>query len=252
MTKQHKATPEHWAYAETCAPEDFAGYACILELRGRVEALEAGQHPPQDKLDRLIALDRDDPTATNLAARPLLEKVARMADCIDQRTVSEIIAISNQAEAWLNGNPPRQPVAIEPRGCPTPGTCSCVEPAAQPEPAAPTDEALANFSGWFCRNYPGPDTIIHKPEWHAPKVFRAAADAIARYGTPAIQPVPVSERLPGPEDCDGDGRCWMLYRSTSMNRTATWSFAHSRCILDAPYTHWLPANSLPTPESPND
>ena len=61
---------------------------------------------------------------------------------------------------------------------------------AQPEPVAPTDEALANFSGWFCRNYPGPDTIIHKPEWHAPKVFRAAAYAIARWGTPAIQPVP--------------------------------------------------------------
>ena len=57
---------------------------------------------------------------------------------------------------------------------------------AQPAPVAPTDEALANFSGWFCRNYPGPDTIIHKPEWHAPKVFRAAAYAIARWGTPAI------------------------------------------------------------------
>ena len=62
MTKQHKATPEQWAYAETCAPEDFAGYACILELRARIEALEAGQQPPQDKLGRLIALDRDDPT----------------------------------------------------------------------------------------------------------------------------------------------------------------------------------------------
>jgi hypothetical protein len=60
---------------------------------------------------------------------------------------------------------------------------------AQSEPVAPTDEALANFSGWFCRNYPGPDTIIHKPEWHAPKVFRAAADAIARYARPTIQPV---------------------------------------------------------------
>ena len=51
------------------------------------------------------------------------------------------------------------------------------------QPVVPTDEALANFSGWFCRNYPGPDTIIHKPEWHAPKVFRAAANAIARWGT---------------------------------------------------------------------
>jgi hypothetical protein len=66
---------------------------------------------------------------------------------------------------------------------------------AQSEPVAPTDEALANFSGWFCRNYPGPDTIIHKPEWHAPKVFRAAADAIARYARPAIQPVPVASEV---------------------------------------------------------
>jgi hypothetical protein len=66
-------------------------------------------------------------------------------------------------------------------------------PTPQRKPEPPTDEALANFSGWFCRNYPGPDTIIHKPEWHAPKVFRAAADAIARYGTPTIQPVPVAE-----------------------------------------------------------
>jgi hypothetical protein len=60
---------------------------------------------------------------------------------------------------------------------------------------------LANFSNWFCRNYPGPDTIIHKPEWHAPKVFRAAAYAIARWGTPTIQPVPVSEDCFN-DDCD--------------------------------------------------
>jgi len=61
---------------------------------------------------------------------------------------------------------------------------------AQPEPEGLTDEALANFSDWFCRNYPGPDTIIHKPEWHAPKVFRAAAYALARWGRPAIGTVP--------------------------------------------------------------
>jgi len=70
---------------------------------------------------------------------------------------------------------------------------SCVDQAmdnaraalAQPEPQGPSDEALASFTAWFCRNYPGPDTIIHKPEWHAPKVFRAAESAIARWGRPA-------------------------------------------------------------------
>jgi hypothetical protein len=65
-----------------------------------------------------------------LAARPLLEAVARMADRIGQHTVGEITAISNRAAAWLAENPPGQPVAIEPRGCPAPGACSCVEPPA--------------------------------------------------------------------------------------------------------------------------
>jgi hypothetical protein len=62
---------------------------------------------------------------------------------------------------------------------------------AQPEPEGPTDKALASFTAYFCRNYPGPDTIIHKPEWHAPKIFRAAADALARFGRPAIEPLPL-------------------------------------------------------------
>jgi hypothetical protein len=41
MTKQHKATPEQWETIEKYA--DSVGYACILELRARVEALEAAQ-----------------------------------------------------------------------------------------------------------------------------------------------------------------------------------------------------------------
>ena len=57
-------------------------------------------------------------------------------------------------------------------------------------------------------------------------------------------PVPVSERLPGPEDCTAQGWCWVLYQGF-----ATWT-------LEPPlgqdgkhtgYTHWLPANALPLP-----
>lgn len=33
--------------------------------------------------------------------------------------------------------------------------------------------ALKEFTLWFAQNYPGPDTIIHDPYWHAPKIFRA-------------------------------------------------------------------------------
>jgi hypothetical protein len=128
MTKQHKATPEQWAFAEACAPEDFAGYACILELRARIEALEAAQQPlvnyapvkPEcrDKLDRLIEQDRSNPH--------------------------------------------------------------------QPEPVAPTDEEL--YELW---NSEG----IEADFQDCRRFARAYA---ARWGTPAIQPVPVSERLPEP------------------------------------------------------
>ena len=72
---------------------------------------------------------------------------------------------------------------------------------------------------------------------------------LTRLGRPAVEPVPVSERLPGPEDCDAEGRCWLLCRSASMNRTPTWRLVHRRSILDAPYTHWLPHWALPVPRS---
>ena len=58
----------------------------------------------------------------------------------------------------------------------------------QSVPDAPADgddvaKALATFSEYFRKNYPGPDTIIHNPDWHAPRIFRAALAAMPR---PAI------------------------------------------------------------------
>ncbi len=47
MSENWKTDPARWPEA-------------ILELRARVEALETTQKPHQDKLDRLIALDRED------------------------------------------------------------------------------------------------------------------------------------------------------------------------------------------------
>jgi hypothetical protein len=82
VSEQHKATPDMWAaLEEMSAPE----YDCtILELRARVEALEAAQRvhveatrpPHQDKLDRLIALDRDDESP----ASSLVERVGERID----------------------------------------------------------------------------------------------------------------------------------------------------------------------------
>lgn len=51
-----------------------------------------------------------------------------------------------------------------------------------------TDTPLARFTDYFVRNYPGPQTIIGDPHWHAPRIFRAAQHAIeASRPSPEVQ-----------------------------------------------------------------
>jgi hypothetical protein len=63
---------------------------------------------------------------------------------------------------------------------------------------------------------------------------------------PAIEPVPVSERLPGPEDCDADGRCWMCgkvegdWRLISTDNPGVPQLKYA-------FSHWLPRWALPVP-----
>jgi hypothetical protein len=47
MTKQHRATPKQWGTIENYA-DSSAPYSCFLELRARIEALEAAQHAHVD------------------------------------------------------------------------------------------------------------------------------------------------------------------------------------------------------------
>jgi hypothetical protein len=92
MTDQHRATPEQWEHVQISAGMKqqipWATADCLLELHSRIEALEAAQ---QDKLDRLIALDRDDPTpdaamtelrAASAEARPAGGLVERVEEAI--------------------------------------------------------------------------------------------------------------------------------------------------------------------------
>ena len=70
--------------------------------------------------------------------------------------------------------------------------------------------------------------------------------ALARWGRPTPQPVPVSERLPGPEDCDEQGRCWVFDDQLGL---PSWTLIRVQgASLDSDM-HWLPANALPTPEA---
>lgn len=45
-------------------------------------------------------------------------------------------------------------------------------------------DALQQFTAYFVKNYPGPDTIIHDPSWHAPRIFRAAKAALSSVPVP--------------------------------------------------------------------
>ena len=69
---------------------------------------------------------------------------------------------------------------------------------------------------------------------------------LQRWGRPAVEPVPVSERLPGPEDCDDQGRCWFGTPGSDV-MDAYWVYrkAEHRRQWD---THWAPHWALPVPQ----
>jgi hypothetical protein len=130
---------------------------------------------------------------------------------------------------------------------------------AQPEPVGPTDEELLRCMIEAADSVPGGQAtgII---DWER-EAIAAARAILARWGRPAITPIPVSERLPGAEDCapwpDEPGAnhwCWL-----GQKDEGGWHWAQASAMgMDADqlewslagggWTHWLPhwALSLPT------
>jgi len=91
---------------------------------------------------------------------------------------------------------------------------------------------------------------------YSSKLFARAADLLERLSPP--QPVPVSERLPGPGDCvinprTGQGQwCWGWTEHDSMPRSGRvpysgrWRMIRREWIVGEA-THWLPAHAMPVP-----
>ena len=104
---------------------------------------------------------------------------------------------------------------------------------AQPEPQGPSDEELANtyWKAWH------EHLDRFNPVCHAAGL-RAV---LARWGRPAIKPVPVSKRLPGEGDCDPSFQCWWF--TPSEEKWILWpvKWAGPEC------SHWLPHHALPVP-----
>ena len=81
----------------------------------------------------------------------------------------------------------------------------------------------------------------------AGQMHRAADLLEQRHPTP----VPVTERLPGPEDCDEEGLCWWFSPADPPAGT----FGVAACWVlrkhepeDDFRTHWLPSTALPLPQ----
>ena len=98
---------------------------------------------------------------------------------------------------------------------------------------APCDaDAITRAADLLAQRHPAPvpvlpdDALIIEPAEHTLLV-------------PVAQPVPVSERLPGPVDCDAEDNCWWF----DPHADGAWYLdTYQSC-----YTHWLPANALPLP-----
>ena len=115
---------------------------------------------------------------------------------------------------------------------------------AQQESAGPTDEELYDLAA----EYDG-------------EPVQSMRAALARYGRPAITPIHVGERLPGAEDCDKEGRCWVFDKGDA-DRQPMWHMAFAddlwaikqmegrplvNASLERYRSHWLPHHALPLP-----
>jgi hypothetical protein len=105
---------------------------------------------------------------------------------------------------------------------------------AQPDSEGPTIMEIIELHTWL------------EDEWRANNdgedlpIVDFARAVLARWGRPAITPIPVSERLPGPEDCDAEGRSWFGgKRGIWMLMTSKYAMADS---------FWLPHHALPVPQ----
>jgi hypothetical protein len=121
---------------------------------------------------------------------------------------------------------------------------------AQPEPQGPT--------AWMYRGEPDFDGERWRESWKVTldeKLARYKSgnkEPVPLWGRPTIEPVPVSERQPGPEDCDEEGTCWLHQPHPATPETPEWRLVPAR-YASTIYgtTHWLPYWALPVPAPAN-
>lgn len=110
---------------------------------------------------------------------------------------------------------------------------------AQPEPAPAADGEVAKLVAALRIIAVEADRACQLSD---ADVITCAANLLERQ---ALRPIPVSERLPGPDDCAGAGDCW--WYSSFMDDSA-WITGDVEYGKRHRFRYWLPAHALPLPE----
>ena len=141
----------------------------------------------------------------------------------------------------------------EPEG-PTDEEIMALMPQKMHEDLAAAARALAEQAGTDSTRVKGAMRIVLN--CHVVDLARAV---LARWGnhqgildSSTLQPVPVSERLPGPEDCNDEGEVWAWRRfdlESGIDNGDFWRLTFREWLEheDCSFTHWLPAHALPLP-----
>jgi hypothetical protein len=239
---EYKATPEHWGSIYEDAFHCDAQSACILELRARVEALEA-RHRPASKVYEISkplqltpeqAQQVNDLLAPNSKPTPNPSQTATALAQPEPQGHGPTDEELDELWADIDGGgaiwawQPYARAVLARWGRP-----------AKPEPQGPTDEELHQL--WLELNefHEGPTSG---------EVAEIAHTALARWSRPAIEPVPLSERPWEREGwCDPIGKCWWWNPATTTLGTPWWSYSPWEWVEDAAYS--LPHWALPVPKS---
>jgi hypothetical protein len=221
-----------------------AGLASYLQARKDLECgWWPGEDPEQELLDRArAALAQPEPQG------PSDEAIMQLA----------CISLGYEYTPSLLSSPENGIGALEALPSELLAFARAVLALAQPEPQGAISEAELE-DGWN-------QQADQFNQWDSlslgEQLAWAQARALARFSRPAIKPVPVSERLPGPEDCFSDQhgqrsyKCWAQQYHQDNNgqplRTVleAWDLVDYRLLARCRrwYYAWLPYYALPVPQ----
>lgn len=129
-----------------------------------------------------------------------------------------------------------------------------LEQLAQPEPEGPSERIASIATAIQECAFGWEPTARLIGNVCAEDVADLCTAVLARWGRPALRPVPVSERLPGPEDCGPKGSghvgcCWQWEPDINGHEPlGSWNLQHRDWASDGDVTHWISHHALPVPE----